>query len=140
MLRQLSVFLENRPGTLSHITGLLAENGIDLRALFIAESTDYGMLRMIVSDTDKAIELLKEDGVPYDITEVVAVRVPDRPGGLAELLKNLSDENIDVHYMYSVFSKDNNQALMVLKVSDVELMNKVFKEKGIISEELDNLK
>ena len=118
MLKQISVFLENRPGTLSHITGLLADNGIDLRALFIAESTDYGMLRMIVSDTDKAIELLKEEGALYDVTDVIAVKVPDKPGGLAALLKKLSDEGKDVSYMYSVFSKEDDDALMVLKIKE----------------------
>ena len=118
MTYQISVFLENRSGQLAEITQILAQNNIDLRAVHIAESSDYGVVRMIVSDTERASEILINDGFVLSRTPVLPVAVPDRVGGLAELLTMLARENVDIMYMYSLFGKQDGKAYMILRVSD----------------------
>lgn len=140
MIKQISVFLENRSGTLEKVTSLLAENGINILALFLAESADYGVLRMIVEDTEKAKEVLVADDFPVDERDVTAVPVPDRPGGLADLLKKMAGWGIDVSYMYSVFGKRDAKAHMVLRVSDQEKLEKCLVESGEAFDDLSNLK
>ena len=102
-IHQISVFLENRAGQLAEITALLAGNGIDLRAINIAETSDYGVLR--------------ENGFIFSSGEVVAVGVPDEPGGLSRLLQILAEKQIDVQYMYSIFGQPNGMAYMILRVA-----------------------
>ena len=115
---QISVFLENRAGQLAEITKLLAREGVDIRALSIAETADYGLARMIVSDTGKASSVLLYHGDILSMTPVYAVEVPDQPGGLAELLSLLAQNNIDVEYMYSLFAHAEGKAYMVLRVNN----------------------
>ena len=117
-IHQISVFLENRIGQLAEITRLLADTGIDLRALSIAETSDYGLARMIVDDSYKASSILLQHGDILSMTPVWAVEVPDRPGGLAELLAVLAEAEVDVEYMYSLFTHREGNAYMVLRVSD----------------------
>ncbi|MBQ4267114.1 MAG: ACT domain-containing protein [Clostridia bacterium] len=117
---QISVFLENRAGQLSNITKVLSDNGVDLRAINIAETADYGVLRLIPADAQKASAVLLENGFIMAMTPVIAVAVPDRPGGLNSLLEALSEENIGIEYMYSVFSSNSGEALMVLQVGEAE--------------------
>jgi len=131
MIRQISVFLENRAGQLAEITGVLAKNGVDIRALNIAETSDYGLLRLIMADYDKTMETLKNEGFVASVSEVVTIAVPDRPGGLSEALSVLDRENIDVSYMYSIFSRLEGKAYMVMKVNDPEKAEKILKEGGI---------
>ena len=115
---QISVFLENRTGQLAGITKLLAENHVDIRAISIAETADYGLARMIVDDCNKASSILLEHGDILSKTPVWAVEVPDRPAGLAEVLAVLADVHVDVEYMYSLFTHRDGYAYMVMKVSD----------------------
>ena len=115
---QISVFLENRAGQLAEITRLLAQEGVDIRALSIAETADYGLARMIVSDSHKASSILLQHGDILSMTPGWAVEVPDSPGGLAELLNILAQEQIDVEYMYSLFTHREGRAYMVLRVSN----------------------
>ena len=117
-IHQISVFLENRTGQLAEITKLLAANGIDIRAISIAETADYGLARMIVDDSHKASSILLEHGDILSMTPVWAVEVPDRPGGLAELLGVLAEAHVDVEYMYSLFAHQEGKAYMVLRISD----------------------
>ena len=117
-IHQISVFLENRTGQLSEITGLLAQNNVDIRAISIAETSDYGLARMIVDDAAKASAILLEHGDILSMTPVWAVEVPDRPAGLHELLTVLTDAHVDVEYMYSLFTHRNDCAYMVMRVSD----------------------
>lgn len=117
---QISVFLENRAGQLSNITRVLSDNGVDLRAINIAETADYGVLRLIPADAQKASAVLLENGFIMAMTPVIAVAVPDRPGGLNSLLEALAEENIGIEYMYSVFSSNSGEALMVLQVGEAE--------------------
>ena len=117
-IHQISVFLENRTGQLAEITRLLAEQNIDIRAISIAETADYGLARMIVDDSHKASSILLEHGDILSMTPVFAVEVPDRAGGLAELLSVLADAHVDVEYMYSLFTHREGNAYMVLRISD----------------------
>ena len=117
-IHQISVFLENRAGQLAQITRLLADAGVDIRAISIAETSDYGLARMIVDDSYKASKILLEHGDILSMTPVWAVEVPDRPAGLAELLEVLAEAHVDVEYMYSLFTHKNDMAYMVLRVSD----------------------
>ena len=117
-IHQISVFLENRVGQLAEITALLADNGINLRAISIAETTDYGLARLIVDDYKKASDILHAHGDMLSVTGVFAVAVPDEPAGLADLLKVLAENHIDVAYMYSLFTHGSGCAYMVLRVSD----------------------
>ncbi len=117
-IHQISVFLENRTGQLAEITHLLAENHIDIRALSIAETADYGLARMIVDDAHKASAVLLQHGDILSMTPVWAVEVPDAPGGLAELLNVLAAEHIDVEYMYSLFTHQEGKAYMVMRISN----------------------
>ena len=117
-IHQISVFLENRIGQLAEITRLLAEAGIDIRALSIAETSDYGLARMIVDDSYKASSILLQHGDILSMTPVWAVEVPDRPAGLAEMLEVLAEVHVDVEYMYSLFTNKDGHAYMVLRISD----------------------
>ena len=115
---QISVFLENRTGQLAEITKLLAEKHIDIRAISIAETADYGLARMIVDDSHKASAILLEHGDILSMTPVWAVEVPDRPGGLAEVLHVLAENHVDVEYMYSLFAHQEGKAYMVMRITD----------------------
>ena len=117
-IQQITVFLENRTGQLSQITKLLADANVDVRAISIAETSDYGLARMIVDDAHKASEILLQHGDILSMTPVWAVEVPDRPAGLAELLSILAEANVAVEYMYSLFTHKDGYAYMVLRVSD----------------------
>ena len=117
-IHQISVFLENRTGQLAEITRLLADNHVDIRALSIAETADYGLVRMIVDDSHKASAILLEHGDILSMTPVWAVEVPDRPGGLADVLGVLAENHVDVEYMYSLFTHREGNAYMVMRISD----------------------
>ena len=117
-IHQISVFLENRAGQLAQITKLLAEEHVDIRAISIAETADYGLARMIVDDSYKASSILLQHGDILSMTPVWAVEVPDRPSGLADLLAVLADAQVDVEYMYSLFAGKDGHAYMILRISD----------------------
>ena len=117
-IHQISVFLENRTGQLAEITNLLADKGVDIRAISIAETADYGLARMIVDDSHKASSILLNHGDILSMTPVWAVEVPDRPGGLAEVLSVLAENHVDVEYMYSLFTHKEGNAYMVMRISD----------------------
>ena len=127
-VNQISVFLENRNGQLAEITGLLAENKINLRAISIAETSDYGVLRLIADDSEKATNVLLANGNIINMNPVTVVAVPDKPSGLSELLKLLSVGDISIEYMYSLFTHQNDKAYMVFRVTDydnfIELLSK----------------
>lgn len=130
-IHQISVFLENRTGQLAEITRLLAAENVDIRAISIAETTDYGLARMIVDDSQKASEVLLKHGDILSMTPVWAVEVPDRPAGLAELLSVLAEENVAVEYMYSLFTHRDDMAYMVLRISDEDAFTKAMQTHNI---------
>ena len=124
-IQQLSVFLENRAGQLNKVTELLAQNNVDMQALNIAETSDYGVLRLIVDMPQKAAALLREHGFIVRETPVVQSPVPDRPGGLNAVLRAIAEADIDLEYMYSVLGQRNGLAYMVFRVDDTEKLDSV---------------
>lgn len=128
---QISVFLENKAGQLADITAVLSENQVNMRAINIAETTDYGVLRLIVDDAARASSILLEQGFILTMTPVVGVAVPDTPGGLSRVLGVVSRAEIDVEYMYSVFGQKDGQACMIFRVADTEALTALLKENGI---------
>ena len=119
-IQQISVFLENRAGQLAEITKVLAGAGVDLRAISIAETADYGILRMIVDDAQKATAVLMQHGYLLTMTPVLVVAVPDQPGGVAPVLATLAEGNIDIEYMYSLFTHIEGKAYIVFRVADAD--------------------
>ncbi len=128
---QISIFLENRAGQLAEIAKILGDNGIDMRATSIAETTDYGVLRLIVDQPQKATAILLERGFVLSMTPVQVVAVQDQPGGLAPILQVLADANIDIAYMYSLFTHVEGKAYMVFRVSDEEQFTALLAKHGI---------
>ena len=125
-VKQISVFLENTTGALATMTGLLGKNGIDLIAMSIADTEHYGILRTIVSDTDKAVQVLKDAGYTVKLTDVLAVSVPDRPGGLNDVLEALADEEIGINYVYSFVRSTGSHAMVIFRVNNLEAAERLF--------------
>lgn len=117
-VNQISIFLENRTGQLAEITGLLAKNNINLRAISIAETADYGVLRVIVNDSQTAAKILFENGCVLSMTPVLAVAVPDKPAGLNELLEILAEGEIAIDYMYSLLAPNAENAYMIFRIQE----------------------
>ena len=128
---QISVFLENKAGQLADITGILSENQVNMRAINIAETADYGVLRLIVDDASKASSILLDKGFILTMTPVVGVAVPDTPGGLSNVLSAIYHAGIDVEYMYSVFGQKDGQACMIFRVADAESLTGILEQNGI---------
>lgn len=118
-VKQLSIFAENRPGRLSKITKLLADNGINIRAMSVADTKDFGILRLIVNDADKALEVLREGGCTVTVTDVLAIQIPDKPGGLAAAMQTLYENNVSVEYMYSAFVREQEQEAYLILRADI---------------------
>ena len=130
-VEQISVFLENRAGRLAEVAEILGKNGINIRALSLADTTDFGILRLIVNDREKAKEVLKEAGFTVGITEVVAVEVDDEPGGLAKILTPLSEEGINVEYMYAFVEKSRNKAVLIFRFENTDKAIEVLTKNNI---------
>ncbi len=130
-VKQVSVFLENKKGSLTGLTRILSDSGIDLIALSIADTEQYGILRCIMTDTDKGVKALKDAGYVVRLTDVVAVCVPDVPGGLNSVLELLTDNDISVEYVYSFVRSTGSHALVIFHLSDIEKGLRVLTERGV---------
>ena len=130
-VKQISVFLENRPGALAEFTRILEKSNIDLRALSLAESEDFGIVRVIVDDPYKTIRILKEAGYICSVTKVIAVEIADKPGSLVKMLNVLGDNNVNLEYSYAFLAKKANSAFMILRVADNDKAIKVLTQNGI---------
>lgn len=130
-ISQLSIFLENRSGRLARITTALGNAGINIRATSLADTSDFGILRLIVSDTEKALKVLKDQGFTVLISEVVAVAVPDTPGALGNVLSIMEHGGLDVEYMYVFVEKDRGQAIVIFRFDDIEKAIDILLENGI---------
>lgn len=139
-IKQITVFLENKAGTLLDVTKLLSENNIDLRAVNIAETADYGLLRMITADNDSAEKVLKSQNLIFTETPVLAIAIADKTGALSETLKILADADIDVNYMYSIFGHQNGMAYMIMQVSHADKATELLLKNGISIAEPHDLK
>ncbi len=131
--QQLSVFVENKKGRLAAITGQLSAHHIDIRALSLADTTDFGVLRLITSDPDRAKEVLLQAGIVAKITDVLAIDMQDAPGGAAKILTVLSDADIAIEYLYACASKQDGRAVMFLHVDRPADAQKVLEESGFES-------
>jgi hypothetical protein len=122
LTKQVSVFLENKSGRLREVCNALAEAGINIRALCIADTSDFGILRLILDDPERALRVLRDKGFSVGETDVLAVEVPDRPGGLAGVLASLPDGDLNVEYMYAFFTRREDQAIVVFRVADDQIL------------------
>ena len=138
-VNQISVFLENRPGALKAMTGVLAESHIDMRAFSLAESSDFGIARIIVDNIDRTTAVLKEAGFVHSITPVIGVALSDTPGGLDRILSVLSAAQVNVEYMYAFLGGRENAAYMIFRVADNEKATQVLEEQGIKLVEPDEM-
>ena len=130
-VKQISVFIENTPGRLAHFTKLLGEHGIDLVSLSVADTTHFGILRGIVADYEAAVKLISENGYTVKLTDVLAVSVPDQPGGLGQVLEKLAEKDIAVEYLYSFVRREGDHALIIFRVDKLDEAVEVLTEAGV---------
>jgi hypothetical protein len=130
-IRQISVFLENRPGRLSALCRILADAGVNLTTLTLAETGEFGLLRLVVPDPDKAKQVLERAGYAVTTTEVVALQVPDHPGGLASVLRVLEPDGISVEYMYAFATRAGGDAVMVFRFDAMDRAIAVLQAAGV---------
>ncbi len=128
---QISVFLENKCGRLAKVASVLGGNNINIRALSIADTSDFGILRLIVDDPQRSIEVLKAEGFAVSETDVIAVKVQDKPGGLAECLKTFNGCGANIEYMYAFVGSFQKNAIVIFKVEDVHHIGKLLQEAGM---------
>ena len=129
-VRQLSVFLENKPGRLCAATDILAKEGINLSALTLADTSEFGILRLIVDQPDRAREVLMEAGIVVRISDVLAIAMDDAPGGAVGILHLLSDAGLNIEYMYACVGKQSGKAIMVVRTDDIELAEDILHRGG----------
>ncbi len=130
IIKQISVFVENKKGRLTEITEIIAKNGINIKALSIADTTNFGILRIIVDEPEKTEKILHEAGLTVSITSVLAVKIEDRAGGLYEALKVLSDNGITVEYVYAFVTKSVNEAYVVMRIEEDAKAQSLLSEAG----------
>ncbi len=130
-IKQLSIFVENREGTLVTVTDTIAKAGVDIRAMSVADTNDFGIFRLIVTDIAKAKQALDAANAFVSITEVVAVALEDKPGSLAQVVKILADNNINIEYMYAFITVSKQFAYVVLRVEDNVVTEKILSENGV---------
>ena len=139
-LKQISVFVENKPGKMQHLTQVLADHKVDMRALSLAETSDFGIVRIIVDDVYTAATILKDEGFIHNVTKVLGVAIPDEPGGLNAVLAVLSEAQINVEYMYAFLGgKMVDHAYMIFRVEDNKAAVAALAAKGIHCVDQDEL-
>ena len=131
LIKQISVFVENKSGRLSDILNVIGKNGIDISALSIADTNDFGIVRMIVNDPDKAAEILKSNNLVVKVTDVIALAVADKPGGLAGEIEKLKNAGISIEYMYAFIGKSDKGALVIVRVKNPEKALEVLKDENV---------
>ncbi|KJS14894.1 MAG: acetolactate synthase [Peptococcaceae bacterium BRH_c4b] len=131
LVKQLSVFLENKLGRLAEVTKILGEKDIDISALSIADTTDFGILRLIVNKPEEAEQILRENGIAVSCTNVIAIAVADKPGALAKVLQILDNVSIGIEYLYAFVGKNKDEALVIIKVEVPEKAVETLEKSGI---------
>lgn len=130
-IKQISVFLENVSGRLAEVTKILSDGGVNLRAITIADTADFGILRIVCDNPDKALEVLEKNDFTARDTEVLAVEVADKPGGLSEVMEIFYNNGVNIEYLYTSLEKNRDRAAVIFKVEDVELGQRIIKENGL---------
>ncbi|MBK5275441.1 MAG: ACT domain-containing protein [Desulfuromonadales bacterium] len=138
-VEQISIFIENKSGRLAEITRILGDAGINIRALSLADTSDFGILRLIVNNVETAKKVLKEKGFTVSKTEVVAVEVPDRPGGLSTILQTLDSGQINVEYMYAFVEHYSDNAVIIFRFDETDKAIETLKSTGFTILEGDRL-
>lgn len=133
IIKQVSIFLENRTGRLSEVTNLLAENSINIRTLSLADSSDYGVLRLIVNDPYKAVDILKDRGFTSSLTDMIALEVKDEPGGLAKVLERMQVHGLNVSYMYAFVEKFEDKAVVVFRFDETNKAKEIIEKDDILT-------
>ena len=131
MVEQISVFIDNRPGRLAELCNIIGRNGVDIRALQLVEAGEFGLVRMITDNNEKAMALLKNAGMSFRKGEVLGVLMEDKPGSLGLIASILSDASINIEYAYAFITKIEKKAILILKVNGLEKAIKVLKLKGV---------
>ena len=134
-IKQISVFLENTTGRLSEVTRTLATAGINLRAISIADTADFGILRLIVDKTSEAVDALNSTGFTTRLTDVAAVEIEDVPGSLANLLELFQKSQVNIEYLYASLVKKSGKAVVIFKLGDYEKGSKILKDNGLVMAE-----
>lgn len=130
-ITQISVFLENRQGRLYDVCSLLGNNNVNIRALTIAETESFGVLRIVVDKSDAAIRLLRDNQFVANFTDVIAIEVPDKPGGLASILKVLAENAVNIEYMYGFVEKFSDKALLVMRFEDTDFAQQILAKHNV---------
>lgn len=139
-VKQISVFLENKKGRLAEVTKTLSHEKINIRALSLADTADFGVLRIIVDNPEKSLTVLKSHGFVAQVTEVIAVEVEDRPGGLSQILEVLDQDNVNVEYMYAYVEKSRENAIVICRIDDRERALQILEKNGIATLSAEALK
>jgi hypothetical protein len=129
--KQVSIFLENRKGRLAEVTKLLTDEQINIRALSMADMADFGVLRLIVNDRERCVQVLKAHDFAVQVTDVIAAEIDDKPGGLHRIIDALDRDNLNIEYMYAFFEKNSDNAIVVLKINDAARAVDVMKKNEI---------
>ena len=130
IIKQISIFVENKPGRLAEITEIIAKNNINIRALSVPDTTHFGILRIIVDNPEEVERILRDAGLTVSITSVITACIHDRPGGLAEVLKLLSSRDIQIEYMYAFIAKSDNEAYVVMRIEAEDAAVKLLHDNG----------
>lgn len=131
IIKQISVFVENKPGKLVQVTRAIGDAGVDIRALSIADTSDFGILRLIVNDPDKAVEALRAAEMTVSLTDVIAVGIEDKPGAFAKVVQLLSDEGVNIEYMYAFLGREQRHAFVIMRTENADEAVKVLRAKNI---------
>ncbi|MGB9588764.1 MAG: ACT domain-containing protein [Armatimonadota bacterium] len=130
-VKQLSIFLENQSGRLAEVMGTIGTEGVNIRALSLADTSGFGILRLIVNDVSKAKSALQNKGFTVSETDVIAVEVPDRPGGLASILDVFAERGINIEYMYAFVEKSSENAVVIFRIENVDEAVKALQSRGV---------
>ena len=130
-VEQISIFIENKSGRLAEVTGILGQEGVNIRALSLADTSDFGILRLIVDNPQKALDILRSNSFTVSKTEVVGVEVPDQPGGLAGILSVLDNNSINVEYMYAFVERSAGNAVIIFRFDNVDEAIRILGQNGI---------
>lgn len=130
-VEQIAIFLENKAGRLAEITSILAQKGINIRAMSLADTADFGILRLIVNDTESACQALRDEGFTVGKTNVVVIEVPDQPGGLASVLKQIKDGGLNIEYMYAFTQKSGETGLIIFRFDELDTAIETLNKAGV---------
>ena len=131
LIKQISIFIENKMGRMAEITKIIGDADIDIRALSMADTSDFGILRLIVNKPDLAVEKLKEAGLTVSLTDVIAVGIDDKPGMFAGVVSTMADAGINIEYMYAFITREHNRAYVILRVEAAEKALQILSDTGI---------